>query len=444
MDALLERARTLKQELIQFVLDAEGELATALETFVAQGSNQKPFDINQRNLVTDTFLTEGKIGDKTPIDLFLADRSDLAKSDRDLLSSWHRSFIALFEVVDKLPDGFKLRNWLTDKHYIVKPNDALTLEEMLRFKLGEILLCRIAPVTESYWMFSGPCIAKGKLSTPKLAVVIGEFKQNYKSALYSDAPDLLEEAWESVATYHEEFVKQFKSDRVTISGYQLNKDIAELQERMTKQRLEAAGIDSSKSLTEIMQEAGADESEVKAAAIEAGADTQEVEQLFGRSEKGKTKMVLPKVNLPDEIRKAEQVTAFSHPRWGQMFLPNYPKFESLLATDDWQSVSYAEALVRKYLEEPQYNVFVWRQLAAQNPKQLEAILQTVLNRPNFQLKQDLEPTLNQEFNKPIEPELPESASVPIHLHELFQAAVAEVNKTKSKAKGKKKANKGFL
>jgi len=36
----------------------------------------------------------------------------------------------------------------------------------------------------------------GKLGS-KLAVAIGNFKENYKTALYSDAPELLEQAWQS-------------------------------------------------------------------------------------------------------------------------------------------------------------------------------------------------------------------------------------------------------
>ncbi len=48
-----------------------------------------------------------------------------------------------------------------------------------------------------------------------------------------------------------------------------------------------------------------------------------------------------------------------------------------------------------------------------------------------------------EFKKPLEPELPEIASAPHHLHELFEEAVVEVNKSKSQPKGKKKAAKGF-
>jgi len=63
------------------------------------------------------------------------------------------------------------------------------------------------------------------------------------------------------------------------------------------------------------------------------------------------------------------------------------------------------------------------------------VLQTVLKRPNFQLDRDLDALL-QEFNKPTEPELPEIASVPLHLDNLFQAAVAEVDKTKSKSNSK--------
>lgn len=52
-------------------------------------------------------------------------------------------------------------------------------------------------------------------------------------------------------------------------------------------------------------------------------------------------------------------------------------------------------------------------------------------------------TLLQEFNKPIEPELPDIASVPIHLHNLFQEAVVEVSKSKPKGKGQKQSAKGF-
>jgi hypothetical protein len=75
---------------------------------------------------------------------------------------------------------------------------------------------------------------------------------------------------------------------------------------------------------------------------------------------------------------------------------------------------------------------------------LERVLQTFLERPEFKLERDLDALL-QEHNKPLEPELPEIASVPLHLHNLFQEAMAEVNKSKSKGKGKKteKIARGF-
>jgi hypothetical protein len=280
----------------------------------------------------------------------------------------------------------------------------------------------------------------GKLGKPKLAVAIGNFKENYKKALYSDASDLLEQAWQSVEQYHQQFVDFFGSEEVTLPGYQLNKKIAEFQEIMMQRRFVAAGIDDSKTLAEVAQEAGIEEEEIKAAAEEAGADSKVVSQLF--DSKSTTKMVMPKVDLPAELRKAEQVTALSHPRWGQMFLPTYSQFKALLEAEDWQSIEGSEKLIRYYLENPTINAFVWQRLSQQYPTQLEKVLQTVLERPNFKLDRDLD-TLLQEFNKPTEPELPESASVPVHLDDLFQEAVAEVNKSKSKGKGQKKASMGF-
>ena len=439
VDAILERSRELKQALTDFVLDAEGELAESLEAYAAAKSRRDSHDRVQQDLIIDSFLTEGKVGDKTPIDLFLESEPDLTQSDRQLIDGWRHSFTGLFAVTQVLPDGFELTNWLTDKHYIVKPNNPQTLGEMSRFKEGEILLTRIAPVTDSYWMFSSPVTAMGKLGKPKLAVAIGNFKENYKSSLYSDAPDLLEQAWQSVAQYHQQFVDFFGSDEVTMPGYQLNKKIAEFQELMIQERLAAAGIDDSKTLAEVAQEAGMGEEEIKAAAAEAGADSKIVSQLF--DSKSTTKMVTPKVELPAELRKAEQVTAISHPRWGQMFLPTYSQFKALLEAEDWQNVEGAEKLVRYYLENSTINAFIWQRLAQQYPNQLEKILQTVLNRP-IQLERDLEALL-QEFNKPTSPDLPETASVPLHLHNLFQEAVAEVNKSSSKSKSKKKTGFGF-
>ncbi len=443
MDAILDRSRQLKQDLIEFVLEAEGALAVALESYIANNakSQKNRYDgAYEKKLLIDKFLTDGKVGDKTPIDLFLETHPELSQSDRILLNKWQLSFFALFAVTGILTDGFELMNWLTAKNYIVKPNDPRTLEEMASFKKGEILLTRISPVTDDYWMFSGPCLPMGNLGKPKLAVAIGNFKDNHKKYLYSDAPDLLEQAWLSVEQYHRDFIEFFGSDELTMPGYQLNKKIAEFQEVITKRRLVAAGIDDSKSLDEIAEEAGISEEEIKAAATEAGADSKQVERLFG--DRYKMKMMMPKVELPENLKKAEQVTVLTHPRWGQMFLTTYSKFKTILEADDWQSIPNAEKLINNYLEDEAINSFIWHRLAEQYPVQLEKLLQVVLNRPNFQLKSDLDPLL-EEFNKPLEPELPEIASVPEHLHTLFQEAVAEVNKSKPKSKSQKKAVKGF-
>lgn len=441
MDVILERSHELKQALVDFVLDAEGELAQALETYAAEQLRRGSGDNTQQDLTIDSFLTAGKVGNKSPLELFIESHPDLAESDRSLINSWHHTFIGLFAITNLLPDGFELTNWLTDKRYIVKPNNTQTLQAISRLKVGEILLTRISPVTDSYWMFSGPYTIMGKLGKPKLAVAIGNFKENYKSNLYSDAPDLLEEAWQSVEKYHQQFVDFFGTDEITLSGYQLNKKIAEFQEVITEKTFAAAGIDTSKSLAEVAEAAGIGDEEIKAAAQEFGADSNVVSEMFN-SKSSKSKMVMPKVDLPAELKKAEQVTALSHPRWGQMFLPTYSKVQAILSAEDWQSVQGAEKLVHYYLEDKSINAFIWHRLAQQHPTQLENVLQTFLQRPDFRLESDLD-TLLQEFHKPIEPELPDIASVPIHLHNLFQEALGEVNKSKPKGKGQQKPAKGF-
>lgn len=441
MDAILERSHQLQQALTDFVLDAEGELAQALETYAATKSRRGSGDKLQQDLIIDSFITEGKVGDVSPLDLYIESHPELSESDRTLINSWHHNFIGLFAITQVLPDGFELMNWLTAKHYTVKPNDAKTQQDMSRLKEGEIVLTRISPVTDTYWTFSGPYTQMGKLGKPKLAVAIGNFKENYKNNLYSDAPDLLEEAWQSVLQYHEQFVEFFGEDEITLPGYQLNKKIAELQEILTQKNLADAGIDPTKSLEEVAQEAGLEEEEIKAAAEELGADSKVVSQIFDKKN-GSSKMVLPKIELPAELKKAEQVTTFSHPRWGQMFLPTYSKVTTILEAEDWQTVEGSEKLIRHYLEDKNINAFIWHRLAQKYSTQLEKLLKNLLQRPDFAIESDLDKLL-QEHNKPLEPELPEIASVPVHLHNLFQEAVVEVNKSKPKGKGQKKPAKGF-
>ncbi len=439
MDAILERTHQLKQDLIDFVMDAEGELAQALESYAAIQARRGSGDTVQRDMIIDGFITEGKVGDKAPLDIFLQDNK-LPQADIDLLNNWRGSFIGLFTVSEVLPDGFELTNWLTEKRYIVKPDNQRMLQDLSRCTVGEILLSRISPVTDIYWSFSGPCSVMGKLGRPKLAVAIGNFKDNHRNHLYSDAPDLLEEAWLSVEKYHQQFVDFFGSDEVTMPGYQLSKKMTEFQEILTQNQLEQAGVDTSKSLTEMAESAGVDEDEIKAAATELGADSSVVSQLFD-AKNTTGKMVAPKVELPPDLKKAEQLTAISHPRWGQMLLPTYAKMKSILTADDWQSIEGAEKLVRFYLEDKTINAFICQRLAKEYPTQLEKILQTILGRPDFNLQRDLD-TLLESNHKLIEPELPEIASVPLHLHNLFQEAVTEVSKSKSKTK-KPAAKKGF-
>nr|MCU0519069.1 hypothetical protein [Oscillatoria sp. Prado101] len=184
-------------------------------------------------------------------------------------------------------------------------------------------------------------------------------------------------------------------------------------------------IDQSKSLADMAEEAGVESAEIKEAAVAAGADAKAVDRLFDSKEN--SKMVMPKVELPASLKKAEQVTALAHPRWGQVFLQTYSRFKTLLEAEDWQNPEL-QKLVCSYLEDSQINAFIWHRLALQYPTQLEKVLREVLGRPDFTLERDLQELLK-ECNKPDEPELPEIASVPVHLHDLFLEALTEVNKS---------------
>ena len=434
----LERALELKENLIDFVYDSSGAIAVALETYAAEKGKKNSYGIKQQNLTVDLFLTEGKVEEQTPVELFLA-QNKLSSADSLLVKLWQQNFIGLFEIQAIEDDCYQLMNWLTAKTYRVYGHSGMSDKETSRWQPGEIILSLIAPINDRDWFFFSDRIIKGRLSQPKLAVAVGEFRDNYPEFLYADAPELLAQAWESVVVYHQEFVDYFQRDRLTLPGYQLNRKIGELQQIMSQKKLAEAGIDDSKSLSELLQESGQTEAEFTEAATELGADAEAVSNLV--ENKQKLSMVTPKVELPPEIKQAESVTVFSHPKWGQTFLPTYEKFTSLLAQKNLGEAENSSLLIRKYLEQPEANYYVWQQLKQEYPQSLAQLLGEYLDRADFNLETDLD-SLLLKYNKPATPQLPSIASVPIHLNNLFEAAVAQVQKTKSKSKKKKK--KGFL
>ena len=443
MPTNIETAIQLKQKLVDFVYDSEGYLAIALETYAAQKATRNSYGIKQQNLNVDLFVSDGKVGDRTPIDLFLEENSDLDPEEVRVIRQWNDNFIGLFEVKSIQGDRFEMMNWLTAKTYKVRSHSGISDKEKSRWQPGEIILTILAPLDDTEWFFFSDRVIKGRLSQPKLAVAVGEFRDNYPDFLYADAPEKLEQAWESVAVYHREFVNYFGDDNLTLPGYKLNQKIGELQQQMSDKKLAEAGLDSDKSLSEILSESGTDEAEFSETAADLGVDTQTVDKIIAN--KDKLSMVTPKVDLPPEIKQAENVTVFSHPKWGQMFLPNFNNFTDLLAASDWNNPEVKTkglALANKYLEQSEANYYVWQQLKQKYPEALTTLLQEYTEKNDFNLDENLNDLLLK-YNKISTPELPVIASVPLHLNNLFESAVAQVQKNKSKGK-KKKKQKGFL
>ncbi len=443
-DPLFVRGGILWSEIINFIQMAEGSVATALETFTAQQLILHPqLDAGQRKLLTHRFAIEGKVAAQTPLEIFLDIRTDLTAEDRQLIESWRRSFVGLLAIVQIFPNGLEVMNWLTAKHYRIQFADAESQAAMTRLKVGEVIITQINPIEGIDWAIFSPWIALGRLGRPKLAVAVGTFRQNYPHYLYSDAPETLAAAWESVAVYHDRFVEFFGSDEVTLTGKELQVRISEFQTWLVDKQLETAGIDRAsfreasptKSLAELATDAGVAADDLQALTTTLGLTESTTSQ---KQTAALERMVPPNVELPPQLKHAAAVTALSHPYWGQMFLPNYVQIQQLLANLTTQPLTSEQInMFQKSLADPQMNAFVWRRLAREFPEQLELAIRQVPGQSSFKLSTDLDSILTK-FNKYLEPDLPDLASVPIHLHELFQSAVLEVSKEKAKSKSQPK------
>ena len=76
MENTIKKAIQLKQKLVDFVYNTEGDIAIALETYAAENSKKNSYGIKQQNLTIDLFITEGNIKDRTPLDIFLEQATD--------------------------------------------------------------------------------------------------------------------------------------------------------------------------------------------------------------------------------------------------------------------------------------------------------------------------------------------------------------------------------
>lgn len=441
-DPLFARAGVLWSAIIDFIQTDRGNIASGLASFTARQLQRHPqLDPGQQKLLIHRFAIKGEIDGKSPLDLFLASQPNLSLEDRQTIANWRRSFVGLFAIVQIFPNGLEVMNWLTAKHYRVQFTDETSQTAMSRLKVGDLIIAQLSQIVGIDWAILAPWVALGRLGRPKLAVAVGTFRQNYPHYLYSDAPDELAAAWESVAVYHDRFVEFFGSDEITLPGKQLQTRVGEFQTWMLERQLETAGIDGNRSLSEIATDSGVTADELQALTTTLGLPDPGASQ-------GQTapsgKMVAPTVELPQQMRSAAAVTALSHPYWGQMFLVDYSRLKNLLASD----AAYLPAdlnFVRKCLADPQMNAYVWRRLAIEFPERLPLAISLPegfangqsLELPNFNLTTYLNAILTK-FNKYLEPDLPDLASVPIHLHELFQAAVLEVSKDKSKPKSQPK------
>ncbi len=436
-DHQFSRAGILWAQIVDFIQEADGEIATALETFTARQLIRHPqLDAGQRKLLTYRFAIEGEISTQTPLELFLASRPDLTLEDCQLIKSWRRSFVGLFAVVAIYPNGLEIMNWLTAKHYRIQFADVESQTAMTRLKVGEVIITQINPIEGIDWAILSPWVTLGRLGKPKLAVAVGAFRQNYPHYLYSDAPETLDAAWASVSVYHDRFVEFFGSDEVTLTGKELGVRIGEFQTWLVDQQLKSAGIDQSKSLAELAEDAGVtpDNLQNLTSTVLGLTDTPTTQGQTAAIEQ----MVPPNIELPPQLKHSAAVTALSHPHWGQMFLPDYAQIKELLATLTTQPFTPAEvSSLQKALADPQMNAFVWRRLAGEFPQQLEIAIGQIPGQTGFNLSTDLDSILTK-FNKYLEPDLPDLASVPIHLHHLFRSAVLEVSKDKAKSKSQPK------
>ncbi|MEM6503661.1 MAG: hypothetical protein AAF685_17715 [Cyanobacteria bacterium P01_C01_bin.89] len=459
---LVEQAEELKEQLLQFVMGAEGKLAQRLEEFTVERSRElakSPVRHTLTRFVLDEFLTGELLDMPCPIEQFIEANPSLSDANVTLIRRWKDTFLGIF-VVKKADQGvFTLRNWMTDFSYDVVPTQLQLPADLERLAPKEVVISRLSPLDEDRWIFSGPMYLLGALSKPKLAMAIANLKRHHGEASYGGAPELLEEAWESVASHHQSFLDYFGSDTVTLPGRQLNHQLKQFQDHRTQAQMEQAHIEEKTSLRALVQKAsetngaaGVDLVDVEATAEEVGVDLDSGVGKVAQSLSGsRTQLTSPQVEVPEALQRAKEVTALSDPQWGLVFIKNYGDLKGLIKRvanrtgeeqkgDQIHNQKSDIDSLNQALSNLDIPTFAWIKLANIEPDNFIQAMEKVTGDRHWNPEKLTE--LLKSVDRHSKAQLPEVANVPQHLNALFQKVLLDSTK-KAKSSSSRKKKKGF-
>jgi hypothetical protein len=383
LPALLEHARELKRELVDFA--ENNRFDRWLRPLLEQAAAVQDPREREAQLIRalDDFVMTFRFPDgDTLIDRFLAARPDLPDADRELLSNWKDQVESIFEVSEasgasgtsgaygtsgaeaKDVGHLTLRNLIDDLDYELYYLD-VGAEALRDTGPGDLILVRLVPLVplvslaEGAWMISG---LVGSSPKSRKAIKLALRLAADAPELAFRNPDLLKRSWEAMRRDRERFIEFFGSDEVIL-------DAADVDNRVNAFRLHAKKATRAEAAAAAVAAAQAGAQAEAGAGADGGVDFPA--DYFAQFE------------LPPDLHWGETVGLIYDEVGGQEFVVNYDRAKAMFAKPALASEKEHARLLQSYLKEETVTPVPLTRLAEAHPDTADEVFAKILKRPDF-------------------------------------------------------------
>ena len=206
-DGLIDRYVELKGELVEYATTGPFRnewVAAIARDGVVTGDDHTVM------LYTDMFITSNDLlGGRTLIEHFIADRTDLAEEDRELLRSWDGGAVTqVYEIAGRQGAAIRLRGVLDELDYTAEVTmGAATARRIAKAKY---LFTRLLPVGPR-WVVSGSQMQYSARQEREALELAAQWAFQMREVVFRN-PELLEKGWELQRHDRSLFCQYFGSD----------------------------------------------------------------------------------------------------------------------------------------------------------------------------------------------------------------------------------------
>ena len=343
--AILRRIGDIKAVIVDYMGRFEFEDDLDAEAKKRFGKKGKPEEDSEWINFLDWFLFECRLssGDMI-IDLFLERyKDDICPDVYNMIADWKKVFHGLFEVKQKLANGFRVKNLINEVDYTVYPTNVP--EPLFDLKPGDFLSGRVVPAL-GFHVFSGaqaPIPLNDNQDVKKeMCRAAARMQTNHPALALMDNPEKLEKSREAVCKSYADFIEFFGKEEVLGTGKEIQQYYREFFH------------------FQLFNKQDPDTGLSKA------------EEYFQRTGK---KYKLPKLKLPLTLLRCKDAAMLCDPEESVTFLEEYKFFLDIFADPDkYLGILSAAEVVLGYLESDTISDVPFRRAVKRHPDNFKKVI----------------------------------------------------------------------